>query len=97
MRVEGGDLIDFGERELHLLRQRREMRGREIAVAVLNEMQVLNQKITPARLLAEQRAHLIKRLRLDLPPLRRARRPPTAAGRLVDDDVHGIASSRCLS
>ena len=32
MSVEGRHLVDLGERELHLLRQRGEMRGREMAV-----------------------------------------------------------------
>ena len=69
--VEGRDLVDLGERKLHLLRQRGEMRGGEIAVAVLDQVQVLDQQIAPALALAEQRAHLVERLRLDLPALGR--------------------------
>ena len=56
MRVEGRDLVDFGLRELHLGGERREMRGGEMAVAVLDQMQVLDQQIAPARPVAEQRA-----------------------------------------
>jgi hypothetical protein len=48
MGVEGRDLVDLGERELHLLRQRGEVRGGEITVAVLDEVQMLDQEIAPA-------------------------------------------------
>ena len=61
MRVEGRDLVDLGQRQLHLGGERREMRGREMAVAVLDEMQMLDQQIAPARPVAEQRAHLVER------------------------------------
>ena len=91
MGVEGRDLVDFGERELHLLRQRREMRGGEMAVAVLDQVQVLDQQVAPARPVAEQRAHLVERLRLDLAALRRARRLAAAAGWLVDDVTNSAA------
>src|SRR5204863_6541384 len=50
MGVEGRDLVDFRKRELHLLGERGEMRGREMAVLVLDEMQVLDKKIALARL-----------------------------------------------
>ena len=49
MRIEGRNLVDLGQRELHLLRERRQVSGREIAVMVLNEMQVLDQKVALAR------------------------------------------------
>jgi hypothetical protein len=52
MGVEGRDLVDLGERELHLLRQRGEMRGGEITVAVLDQMQMLDQEVAPALALA---------------------------------------------
>ena len=80
MRVEGRDLVDFGERELHLLRERGEMRGGEMAVVVLDQMQMLDQQIAPARPVGEQRAHLVERRRVDLAALGRARRPAAAAG-----------------
>ena len=78
MRVEGRDLIDFGQRKLHLLRQRGEMRGGQMAVMVLDQMQMLDQQIAPARPVGEQRLHLVERLRIDLPALRRARRSAPA-------------------
>ena len=78
MGVEGRDLVDFGERELHLLRQGGEMRGGQMAVMVLDEMQMLDQQIAPPRPVGQQRQHLFERLRIDLPALRRARRPAPA-------------------
>ena len=61
-------------RELHLGGERREMRGGEMTVAILDEMQMLDQQIAPARLVAEQRAHLVEGRRIDLAALRRAAR-----------------------
>ena len=80
MRVEGRDLVDLGKRELHLLRERREMRGREMAVAVLDQMQVLDEQVAPALALAQQRADLVERARVDLAPLRRPGRAAPAGG-----------------
>ena len=78
MRIEGRDLVDFGVRHLHLLRERGEMRGGEMAVMVLDQMQMLDQQIAPARPVGEQRAHLVERRRIDLTALGRARRPAPA-------------------
>jgi hypothetical protein len=72
MRVEGGDFVDFGERHLHLERQRGEMRGREMAVMILNQMQMLDQQIAPARPVGEQCAHIRERGWIDLSALGRA-------------------------
>ena len=44
MRVEGRDFIDLGERHLHLERERGEMGGRQMAVAVLAHRLVLDVK-----------------------------------------------------
>ena len=79
MGVEGRDLIDFGERELHLLRQGGQMRGGQMTVMILDEMQMLDQEIAPPRPVGQQRQHLLERLRVDLPALRRARRPAPAS------------------
>ena len=54
------------------------MRGREMAVAVLDQMQMLDQQIAPARARAEQRADLVERRRIDLAALRGAARPAAA-------------------
>ncbi len=75
MRIEGRDLIDLGQRQFHLGGERGEMRGGKTAIGVLNEMQMLDQQIAPARLVAEQRAHFLERLRIDLPAFRSAPRP----------------------
>ncbi len=66
MRIERGDLVDLDERELHLLRQRREVARVEAAELVLDEMQELDQQIAPARLVAQQRLDLGERIGLDL-------------------------------
>ena len=56
------------------------MRGREMAVAVLDQVQVLDQQVAPALALTQQRAHLVERARVDLAPLRRpARAAPAGA------------------
>src|SRR5207245_9737516 len=75
---------------LHLLRERGEMGGREMAVAILNEVQMLDQKIAPALAIAQQRSHLRQRLRLDLTAfgrLARAVAPPQSSA-IVGPCVH---------
>jgi hypothetical protein len=57
------------------------MRGAEVAVAVLNQVQMLDQQITLAGPVGEQRAYLAERLLLDLAPLRMAPVPPSARSR----------------
>src|SRR5207249_1085529 len=90
MGVEGRNLVDLGERELHLLRERGEMGGREMAVAILNEVQMLDQEIAPARAIAQQRAHLRQRLRLDLTAFGRLARAvaPAQSSAIVGACVH---------
>ena len=78
MRVEGRDLVDLGERKLHLGGERGEMRGREMAVAVLDEMQMLDQEIALAAARAKQRADLVERGRIDLAALGGAARAAAA-------------------
>ncbi len=78
MRVEGGDLVDFGLCQLHLLRQCCQMRGGQMPVMVLDEMQMLDQQIATARPVGEQRAHLVERRGVDLAALGGARRPAPA-------------------
>ena len=53
MGVERRDLVDLGLGELHLRGECGEMRRREMAVAILQEMQVFDEKIAPARPVAE--------------------------------------------
>jgi hypothetical protein len=56
----------------------RKMRSREIAVMVLDQVQVLDEQIAPARPVAKEREHFFERLGIDLTALRRARRPAPA-------------------
>src|SRR3954451_2200517 len=78
MGVEGRDLVDLSERKLHLQRQRREVRRREMAVTVLDEVQVFDQQIAPTRPLAQKRPNLSQRGRLHLPSFWRPARTPAA-------------------
>ena len=57
------------------------MRGRQVAVVVLDQMQVFDQQIAPARPVGEQRTHFIERLRIDLAALGGARRAAAAVAR----------------
>jgi len=41
------------------------VRRREAAEAILNQVQKLDQQVTPARRIAEQRRHFFTRLRID--------------------------------
>ncbi len=75
MGVEGRHLVDLGERKLHFLRQGGKVRGREMTVMVLNQMQMLDEEIAPARPIGQQREHFLQSFRIDLTALRRARRP----------------------
>jgi hypothetical protein len=62
---------------------------------ILDQMEMLDQQIAPARPVGEQRAHFYKCLRIDLPALWGARRAATATPRnsgiplgLVGCDAH---------
>src|SRR5262249_58893364 len=55
------------------------MRGRRVAVMVLDRGQMLDQEVPPPRAVGEERAPLVQRLRVDLAPLGRAPRPAAAA------------------
>ena len=69
--VEARDLEHLGLREAHFLGQRREVCRRQLAEAVLNLVQVLDQQVPLARLLAEQLLHIVQRTGFDAPALRR--------------------------
>src|SRR3954451_15557826 len=70
MRVERGDFIDLDQREAHFARERNKMAGVEALEAVLQEMQVLDQKVAPPRAIGQKSAHIIQRVGLDLSPPR---------------------------
>jgi hypothetical protein len=57
MSVERRDLVDFGERHFHLGRKRSKMWSRQVSVLILNEVQMLDQEIAPARPIGQERTH----------------------------------------
>src|SRR3546814_17379548 len=67
--VEGGDLIDRRHRQIHLLGQRAQVARRQVAVAVLNQVQVLDQQIRPPRAVAQQSLDLFRHFEVELPTL----------------------------
>ncbi len=83
MRVEGRDLVDFGERQLHLLRERGEMRCREVTALVLDQMQMLDQGIAAPLAIAEERANFRECRGIDLAALGGAARPARARGCVI--------------
>ena len=68
--IKGGDFVDLGGSEAHLVGKGREMRGGKMAEAVLKSMQMLDQEITTARLRAQHIHNLLERGWLDVSPLR---------------------------
>ena len=83
MRVEGCDLVDLGLRKLHLGGKRGKVGGGDMAVFVLDEMQMLDQQVAAARPVGEQSFDVGRRDRIDLAAFRRAsgrRRPPCRLG-----------------
>ena len=54
MGVERGDLVDRGHRQFHLVRQRPKVAARKMAVAVLDQVEILNQQVALARPVAEK-------------------------------------------
>ena len=63
--VEGRDFVDLGEREAHLLRERREVRCRKMPVAVVDLVEVFDQQVALAGFVAQQRLHLGQCLGVD--------------------------------
>ena len=64
------------------------MRRREIAVAILNQMQILDQEIAPAFAFAKKFTHLSERAGIDLTAFRRPRRAAPAS-------LSAIVGRRC--
>ena len=83
MRIEGRDLVDFGQRQLHLLGERGEMRCREVTALVLDQMQMLDQEIAAALAIAEERANFGECRGIDLAALGGAARPARARGCVI--------------
>src|SRR5579862_2387109 len=70
MGVKSRDLVDLGLGELHLERQRREVRCRDVVIPVLDQMQMLDEQIAAARPVTEQRLDVGQGIGIDLPPFR---------------------------
>ena len=63
--IERGHFVDFGHRHLHFGRERDQVRRGQAAEPILNLVQMLDQQIPPTRGIAEQRQHVLARLRID--------------------------------
>src|SRR5258706_3136257 len=63
--IERRNFVYLGLRQPHFLRQRGQVRGRQMSVVILDPMQVLDQEISAAWCIAEQRANLLARHRVD--------------------------------
>ena len=72
MVIEGGDLIDLGHGNVHLLGQRHQMPLKQTPISVIELVQMLNEQITPMPGLglgAYQRTHVTQRRVVRLPAL----------------------------
>ncbi len=98
MRIEGRGLEHLGEGELHLVGERCEMRCGNLVILVLDQVQILDQEIAPARPVAEQQLDLVRGGRIDLPPLRRRLGPLAPLARMFEraDLLHIMNSSKRL-
>src|SRR5690349_1633523 len=92
MVVEGRHFVDFGLRELHLARKRRHVGGGEMAAAVLDPVEVLDQQVAATRLVLQQRLDLPQRSGIDRSPLGLAAR--IAIALLLDTTAFQPASSQ---
>jgi hypothetical protein len=95
MRIEGRDFIDFGLRELHLGGKRGQVRTGDVAVLVLDQVQMLDQQVAAARSIGQQSLDVGDGLRIDLTAFRRAAGPIACPsdrrGRLLSD-AHRVLS-----
>ena len=69
MSVERCRFKDFGKCRLHLVGKRRQMRGRNLLICILNEMQMFDQQIAMPRSITQKHRNLFGSLRIDLTPL----------------------------
>ena len=84
MRVEGRGLEHLGERQLHLVGKRCEMGRGNLVILVLDQVQIFDQEIAPARPVAEQQLNLVGRGRIDLASLRRGLGPPPSRAGMLE-------------
>ena len=69
--IKGGDLIHLRLRDFQDLSEGGHVRRRELAAAVLNEMQIFDQQVAADFAPRQQRGDFLARCRLDLATLRR--------------------------
>ena len=69
MRVEGRGLEHLGKGKLHLVGKGCEMGGGNLAILVLDQMQILDQQVATPRPVAEQQFDLVRGGRVDLASL----------------------------
>ncbi len=84
MRVEGRRLEHLREGQLHLVGKGGEMRGRNLVVGVLDQVQMLDQQVAPPRPVAEQKRNLFSGLRVDLAALGGRFGAPPPLARMVE-------------
>ncbi len=82
MGVEAGHFIDLGHAQAHFLGQGAQVRGREMAIFILNQVQEFDQQVAVARAVAQKRPHLGLGRVIDLAAFRRD--PPLALARFPD-------------
>ena len=70
--VEGGYLVDLGQRQVHQLGQCRQVPLMQAAVLVVEPVQLLDQQVSPVRRRAHQCPHLQHRRLIGLAPLKPA-------------------------
>src|SRR5207253_1347740 len=93
MVVERRHLVHLGERKAHLLRERREMRRRQVAVVIVKLVQVLDQEIALPRRVAEKLLYVGERLCIDRPAFRDRARFAFHATLLSGSGVRGFLTA----
>ena len=84
MRVEGRSLEHLGKAELHLVGKCSKMRRRDLAILVLDQVQMFDQEIAAARTIAEQRFDFMRRRRINLASFRRRLRAPASLAGVIE-------------
>jgi hypothetical protein len=84
MRVEGCRLEHFGKGQAHFLGERGQVRRGDLAVGVLDPVQVFDQQVAVARRLAKQCPNRIRGARLDLAPLGHRPHTCTTPARMLE-------------
>jgi hypothetical protein len=84
MRIEGRGLEHFRECQLHLVSQGCEVGRGNLAIFVLDEMQIFDQEIAPPRPVAEQQFDFMRGHRIDLAPLGGRFGPPASLARMFE-------------